>query len=502
LLTNTPILSLKNISKSFTGNNVLCLDSMDLFPGEVHCLVGENGAGKSTLIKIISGAYKPNEGRIIFEQKEFSHFSPKWAKENGINTIYQEIDLVPNLNGAQNICLGSEPLTKYGNIDKAYIKKGARKILKDMGVDVNLSIPIRNLKIAYQQLIAIAKALWLKSKVIILDEPTAVFTRSEIDILFAIIQKLKQQNIAILYISHHLDEIFEIGDRVTVLRDGNLVKTGVVSDFNKDSLIKAMVGRNVDFSQRNGKESNNKPVLLDIRNFSKQDVFTDINISLREGEIVGLAGLVGAGRTELARCLIGLDKFDSGMVELKGKAVKITSPNQALALGIGMLPESRKEEGLILVRPTGENIAYSLIEKKSGFLGNIQWNKIKKTVRKLIESFDIRPPKPLIQAQFLSGGNQQKVVFAKLIAAQCDILIMDEPTRGVDVGARSSIYQIIQGLRKEGKGILMISSDLTELISQTDRIMVMAKGHIVHELDARSATEEKILSYALQPKQV
>ena len=493
-----PILKLIDIKKSFTGNTVLCDINFELYPGEVHCLVGENGAGKSTLIKIISGAYEAEEGKLIYQGKEFTHYPPKWAIENGINTIYQEIDLVPNLTGAQNICLGDEPVDKFGNMDHEKINTGARQIIDEMGVDIDLTIPVGELKIAQQQMVAIASALWLKSKVIILDEPTAVFTRSEIDILFEIINRLKSQNIAVLYISHHLNEIFEMGDRVTVLRDGRQITSGCIDQFNKQLIIKAMVGREIEFHHRNGACSETVETILRVESLSRDGDFRDISFKVCPGEIVGIAGLVGAGRTELARCLVGMEKIDSGSVFYKDQEKRIRNPNHALYLGIGLLPESRKEEGLILVRPMGENIGYSLIEKKANLLGFINWSRIKSTVTGLINSFEIRPNNPLVQTQFLSGGNQQKVVFARLLAAKCDFLILDEPTRGVDVGARSAIYELMQKLKSQEKGILMISSDMPELLTQADRIIIMAKGRISGELIAKEATEEQILSYALQ----
>ncbi len=492
-----PIIKLEKITKSFSGNVVLNNIDFDLYPGEVHCLVGENGSGKSTMIKIISGAYQADSGKITYLGKTYVHLTPRWAKENGINTIYQEIDLVPSLNVAQNISLGSETINRWGNIDRNFIVKKSKDILDDMGMEIDLTIPVGNQKIAHQQMVGIAKALWLKSRVIILDEPTAVFARSEINSLFEIIRRLKKQGIAILYISHHLEEVFEIGNRVTVLRDGNLVRSGKIDEFDKSSLVKAMVGREIDLSRKKGRACVNSNELFRVEKLIRKDVIKDISFSINCGEIVGVAGLVGAGRTEMARCLVGVDHIDGGNFFLRGKKVRINSPNQALKMGIGMMPESRKEEGLVLERMMGENIAFSLVEKinKMGF---VPWSKVKIRVKELISSINIRPSNPLIQVQFMSGGNQQKVVLAKLMAARCNLLIMDEPTRGVDVGARSTIYKLMQQLKADGKGILMISSDMPEILTQADRILIMAKGKIVGELSCKEATEEKILSYAFQ----
>jgi ribose transport system ATP-binding protein len=490
-----PVLSLRKVNKSFAGITVLHDIDLDLYPGEVHCIVGENGAGKSTMIKIMSGAYAPDAGTIHYQDQEIKHLEPKWARENGINAIYQEIDLVPVLDAAENICLGNEPLKKNGQIDWQAVNQTARKILDDMGAQVDLGTPVENMKVAHQQMVAIAKALSINSKVLILDEPTAVFTGSEIDLLFSIIGKLKAQGIAIVYISHHLDEIFRIGDKVTVLRDGHLVRSGCVAEFDKNSLVKAMIGREIDFSLRNGKKDRGN-VVLEVRNLRSREV-KGVNISLCAGEIVGMAGLVGAGRTETARLILGADPKEGGEIILHGKQIEHMTPELALHLGIGMLPESRKEEGLVLGRSMSENIAYSLVKKSSRF-GVTPWRKIAAEANRLITALDIRPQNPNIQVTYMSGGNQQKVVLSRLMAAACDVLILDEPTRGVDVGARLEIYKLMQEMKKKGAAILMISSDLPEILTQADRILVMCKGSIVGELSAAEATEEKVLKLALQ----
>lgn len=492
----TPVLQLRNISKSFSGISVLKDVSLDLYPGEVHCLLGENGAGKSTLIKIISGAYQADEGTIKYQGKTVQQVTPKWARENGINTIYQEIDLVPALSAAENISLGNEPLKSGGNIDWETIYQRAKKVLGDIGVDIDIHTPVGRLKVAHQQMVAIAKALSLKSKVLILDEPTAVFTSSEVKILFRLIQQLKSKGIAILYISHHLDEIFQIGNRITVLRDGNLIRTAPVDDFDKNSLVKAMVGREIDLSKRHGAKSSGEE-LFRVEDLYRLGVVEKINFVLRRGEIVGVAGLVGAGRTEMARLLVGADSLDGGRIYLRGKQERINSPRKALSLGIGMVPENRKEEGIVSVRSMAENMAYSVVED-SARLGIVPWKRIKSLVKKLIANLEVRPQNPDIQVGFLSGGNQQKVVLGKWLAARCDLMIVDEPTRGVDVGARTEIYKLMQRLKEEGKAILMISSDMTEILTQADRILVMAQGRIVGELSSTEATEERILSLALQ----
>lgn len=495
--TKAPVLSIRDISKSFSGIQVLNNVNLDLYPGEVHCLVGENGAGKSTIIKIISGAYHADHGTVTFQGVQTKHFTPRWARENGINTIYQEIDLIPTLSVAENISLGNEPLKKNGEIDWSASRQRAEKIFNDMGgVPIDVNSMVGSLKVAYQQMVAIAKALSLNSKVLILDEPTAVFTSSEVEVLFAIISRLKSQGIALLYISHHLDEIFQIGDRVTVLRDGSVIRTGAVGEFDKNQLVKAMVGRDIDLSMRNNSALPGEEVLR-VAALTRKGMVSDINLTLHRGEVVGIAGLVGAGRTELARLIVGADKPDSGQVLLKRKPIKIHSLTQVLDAGIGMLPESRKEEGLVLIRSAYENAAYSLVVRQTRF-GLVSWRQIKQKVLDILKAIEIRPAKPNLQVYLMSGGNQQKVVLAKILSAQCDVIILDEPTRGVDVGARMEIYKVIQGLKQQGKSILMISSDLPEILTQSDRVLVMAKGRIVGELMNKDATEEKILSMALE----
>ncbi|HEX9012883.1 MAG TPA: sugar ABC transporter ATP-binding protein [Anaerolineaceae bacterium] len=491
-----PVLTLEHVSKSFSGVTVLKDIHLDFYPGEVHCLVGENGAGKSTLIKIISGAYQPDHGTITYRGQAIRNISPYWARFNGINTIYQEIDLVPSLSAAENISLGYEPATRAGNIDWLAVRRKAAQILADMGAELDINTPVANLTVAYQEMVAIARALSLNSRVLILDEPTAVFTSTEIDLLFGIIRKLKAQGIAIIYISHHLDEIFQIGDRVTVLRDGNLIRTGRIHEFDKQSLVRAMVGRDIDLSRRDAGVKMGEEVLR-VEGLSRGSSVCSASFCLHRGEIVGVAGLVGAGRTELARLITGADRPTGGKITLRGKAVRFRSPLQALHQGVGMLPESRKEEGLVLSRSMLENISYGMIEKWSR-LEIVPWKRIRGQGMELIETLDIRPRNPNLPSESMSGGNQQKVVLAKLLAAQCEVLILDEPTRGVDIGARMEIYRLMQEIKQSGKAILMISSDLPEILTQTDRILVMACGRIAGELASIDATEEKVLSIALQ----
>jgi ribose transport system ATP-binding protein len=492
---SAPILTLTAVNKSFSGVQVLQGVSFDLYPGEVHCLVGENGAGKSTLIKIISGAYRHDDGEISYFGQNLSRVDPRWAIGHGITTIYQEIDVVPDLSVMENIFLGREPRTRAGFIDQAAMRQRAGKLLEDIGVELDLTAPVGGLKIAQQQMVAIAKALSLESRILILDEPTAVFTASEVEALFRIIRKLKDQGLGIVFISHHIEEIFRIGDRITVLRDGRVTRTGPVSLFDKDSLVQAMVGRAISFSDR-APEAMPGEEILRVSDLGHSSFYQKISFGLRRGEIVGVAGLVGSGRTEMARGIFGADPITTGTLMVKGKRIRIRSPFQALARGIGMLPENRKEEGLVQVRPLVENAAYSAVQA-SARAGLVPWRRIRRMVRAVVQKVEAHYPSLNTEVRYLSGGNQQKVVIAKWLAARSDVLILDEPTRGVDVGARAEIYKLMQQFKQEGKAILMISSDLTEIITQSDRILVMAQGRIVGELSKEEATEEKVMSMAL-----
>ncbi|HUI72697.1 MAG TPA: sugar ABC transporter ATP-binding protein [Spirochaetia bacterium] len=492
---SSPLLALTGVNKSFSGVQVLHDVSFDLFPHEVHCLVGENGAGKSTLIKIISGAYRHDTGEISYLGRRLTHVSPRWAIGHGITTIYQEIDVVPDLSVVENIFLGREPRKRTGSIDWAAMRRQASKLLEDIGVELDLSATVVGLKIAQQQMVAIAKALSLESRVLILDEPTAVFTGAEVDALFRVIRRLKSQGLGLVFISHHLEEIFRIGDRVTVLRDGRVTRTGPVSDFDKNSLVQAMVGRPIDFGDRAPDTAPGEEILK-VSGLSRAGVYESISFSLRRKEIVGVAGLVGSGRTEMARGIFGADPITSGTLTVKGKKTRIRSPHHALAHGIGMLPENRKEEGLVQVRPLLENAAYSVVQASSRG-GLVPWRRIRKLVKAVVQKVEARYPSLNSEVRYLSGGNQQKVVIARWLAARSDVLILDEPTRGVDVGAREEIYKLMQQFKHEGKAILMISSDLPEILTQSDRILVMAKGRIVGELSAAEATEEKVMSVAL-----
>ncbi|MDR2553714.1 MAG: sugar ABC transporter ATP-binding protein [Treponema sp.] len=487
------------ICKSFAGVRVLHDVSLTLYGGEVHCLVGENGAGKSTLIKIISGAYFPDQGTINYLGQDRRQITLHWARENGINTIYQEIDLVPHLTAIENILLGAEPLSTLGNVNMKAAAARAMKLFERLGIIIPLNVPLGRLRLAQQQMVAIAKALHLNSRIIIFDEPTSVFTNKETEILFRIINELKAAGLAVLYISHHMEEIFKLGDRITVLRDGELIQSRPIGEFNKTTLIQAMIGRDIEFNREEMRYRTNVE-LLSVKNLSAGKIVNNVSFSLYQGELLGFGGLVGAGRTELMRLIAGVDRANSGKIFMHDRLVHIKSPRQSLRQGIGMLPENRAEEGIVAERPVKDNLSYSLIEKISR-LGLVKWKTIFRKSMDVIREMTVQPRDPQRLIKYLSGGNQQKVVLGKLLAADCDIVILDEPTRGVDVGARAEIYGIIRNMLKQGKAVIMVSSDMTELLSQSDRILVMCQGSIVAEIDGKDATEEKVLTCALGSRQ-
>ena len=490
-------LALNKVGKSFGPVNVLKGVSCEFRGGEVHCLVGENGAGKSTLIRIASGAHRADSGTVSLAGVEVEKYSPHIARERGVATIYQELDLIPNLNGAENIYLGVEPRKRFGRIDKEKLHRDALAILAGMKVSVDIGRPVQELGIAQQQMIAIAKALSRKCRLLILDEPTAVFTSTETRTLFDLIGHMRTEEIAIVFISHHMDEIFEIGDRVTVLRDGLVVSAGPIDDYDHDRLVRDMVGRQVVRQHRRAPSGGGEP-LLEVKGLSDGKMVRDVSFNVRKGEIVGMAGLIGSGRTEAARLIFGAESAKAGEVRLGGIVMTPSSPFEAIRLGIGMVPEDRKRDGLVLMRSVGENAGYTLACKLSR-AGLVPWSKIRREVGKQIAAVSVKPANVRAQVGRLSGGNQQKVMLSRWLAAGVSLLILDEPTRGVDIGARSEIYEVMRSLADQGMGILLISSDLPEVLSQSDRIVVMAKGRSVGELSGEEATEEAVMALAFRP---
>ncbi len=495
---NETILEFKGVSKDFPGVRALDKVDFDLKRGEVHALVGENGAGKSTLIKILAGVYPPMEGEIYYRGDKVAIRNPKAGLNMGISVIYQELNLVPYISVAKNIFLGREPHRKWLPflIDYPRLNEDAREILESIGSAIDTKVNAVELGVAQMQLVEMAKAFSIKASILVMDEPTASLTQKEIEELFRSIEEFKKKGIGIIYISHRLEEIFDVADRVTVLRDGKVMdtmKVGEVKDL--DEIIKLMVGRSMTayFSREFLKEKGE--VALDVRNLSREGALRNVNLHVRSGEIVGLAGLVGAGRTELARVLFGVDRYDDGEVQIFGKNVSMT-PAKSVALGIGFIPEDRKKEGLALILPLKENVIIASL-KKLFPRGLINPAKQSKAVNEYVKALRIVTPSLMRIVRFLSGGNQQKVVVAKWLCTQAKIFIFDEPTRGVDVGAKAEIHQLMNEMVKQGAAILMISSELPEVLHMSDRIYVMHGGRIVKELQGDEADQETVLKYAM-----
>ena len=486
------ILSMEHITKTYPGVKALGDVSISLHKGETLALVGENGAGKSTLIKVLSGAIVPDEGKITFDGQSYSEMTPLLSKELGIAVIYQEFNLMPTMSVAENIFMGESIQSKVVFNHNILVEK-SKKIFEEMGVKIDPTEKIRNLSVAYMQLVEIAKALSKNVRVLVMDEPTAPLTDDEVEILFSIIRKLKQRGVSIIYISHRLNEIFQITDRVVVMRDGMVVEEKPTVAIDRDMLIKAMVGREINdaYPKRNAKIGGE---ILRVEHLSGNGD-KDINFSLHKGEILGIAGLVGAGRTELARMIFGADPMEEGTLYLDGKEYRPGTPKHAIACGVGLIPEDRKRHGAILNLPIKWNITLPVLKKLSK-LQVINNKKENKLVDQLIEQIMIKTPSALQQAGNLSGGNQQKVVLAKWLAVNCKVLIFDEPTRGIDVGAKYEIYKLMNELCKAGIGIIMISSDMEEIIGMSDRMIILCEGNQTGELNRNEFSQELILSYA------
>jgi len=492
------ILNVEKVTKSFPGVVALNGVDFDLLPGEVHVIIGENGAGKSTLIKLLSGVYPKDSGRFLVDGKEVDIGSVHKAQTLGISTIYQEFNLVPELTVAQNIFLGREPLKKGTLglvVDKNLMEKRSGELLSSLSLDISPRVTIATLSIPQQQMVEVAKALSMESKILIFDEPTATLAEKETEALFRIIRVLKEKGIGIIYISHRLEEIRKIGDRVTVLRDGQYVGTLKIEEAGINDLIRMMVGRDIqDQFPRHYREPGE--VALELRGISRHGVLYDIHLRIHSGEIVGLAGLVGSGRTELARVIFGVDSPDSGEIRLFGKTEVIDSPMKATDLRLAFLTEDRKGLGLFQGLPVKENITIATLDQlfPNGF---IRPAKEERVAQDFVKKLRIQTPNLARLVRFLSGGNQQKVVLAKWLATQAKIFILDEPTRGIDVGAKQEIHRLIDAMVKEGIPVLMISSELPEILGMSDRVYVMHEGRISAEYSRGEATQERILRSAM-----
>lgn len=493
---NSFIIRLDNISKTFPGVKALDGIQLEVKKGEVHALVGENGAGKSTLIKILSGVYRPDEGGVIeIEGQEYQDLTPILSMRKGIAVIYQDFSLFPNLSVAENISINQEVEhnTRFLNWNK--MRQTAVKAIKRLGVDIDVDAQLGSLSTAKQQLVAIARALVYDAKMIVMDEPTSTLSKGEVAVLFSIIRNLKENGISILFVSHKLEELFEISDRFTVLRDGKYVGTYNREELNNDKLVSLMVGRKVDFSRYEGGKVGEP--LLDVRNLCKKGNFKDISFTLHKGEIVAITGLVGAGRTEVAKALFGLNVPDSGEVVLDGKTVEIKSTEDAVNNGIAFIPEGRQTEGLIVKKSVEDNITITILKKLLGKLGLVNLNKKREIATEWIRILSIKPPYPDMAVKDLSGGNQQRVVIAKWLATNPKVLIIDEPTNGIDVGAKREIHKLLRELATKGIGIIMISSELPEVLAISDKILVMRRGRIVATFDGSKATQEDIMNKAV-----
>jgi rhamnose transport system ATP-binding protein len=489
----TPTVELLKISKSFGSTPVLNDVDLTLYPGEVHALLGENGAGKSTLVKILCGVYVPDNGTIRLNGETVEFKTPAQARQAGIAVIYQEPTLFPDLSVAENIYMGRQPRRPGGLIDYPAMNRGVSAIMSQLAVPLRAQDPVLGLSIADQQIVEIAKALTFAAKVLVMDEPTAALSSAEVTRLFDVVKKLKGQGVALLFISHRLEEVFSISQRITILRDGEFIATGPVSDFTPDDVIRKMVGRGMATLFPKETAEIGKPV-LQVSGLRRAGVFRDISFEVRRGEIVALAGLVGAGRTEVARAIFGIDPFDEGGITIDGEPLENPNPAAAMTAGLALVPEDRQQQGLVMELSAKRNATLTLLRKLHRF-GLMAPIREKALAQEWTERMQFRGhlDEPV---RVLSGGNQQKVVLAKWLATQPKLLIVDEPTRGIDVGAKAEVHRTLSQLAKTGMGILMISSEMPEVLGMADRILVMHEGRLTGEFSRAEATEEKIMTAA------
>lgn len=494
-----PILEMKNINKAFNGITVLNQVNFSVEKGEVHALMGGNGAGKSTLMKILTGVYTADSGDILIEGKPVSIKSFDDAKANKISMIFQEFSLVPTLTVAQNIYLTREDKTSIGLLNDKECEKKTEVLLKELGVDIKPSDVVHNLGVGYWQMTEIAKALSQEAKILIMDEPTSSLTQTETEVLFKFINQLKAKGYAIIYISHRMDEIFEICDRITILRDGQYITTEDCSETDLDTVIQHIVGQEFDqaFEYQEREYSKEAPPIFEVKNVSAGDKVQNINLKIQPGEIVGIAGLMGSGRTELVRCLFGIDPIDSGEIYVDGQKRSINSAKEAIDAGIALIPEDRRVQGLVLEHSVKVNMILPILSKvnKGLFIDNKKANEIS---NQLVKKLNVKTDDIFKKSGLLSGGNQQKIVLAKWLANNPTVLLLDEPTIGVDIGAKTEIIEIIRELANSGKAILVISSEIPELLAMSDRVLVMHQGKIKKELQRTEIKSEEDLQYAIQ----
>lgn len=482
------------IRKSFGSNSVLRGVDFDIQAGEVHALMGENGAGKSTLMNILTGMHKADAGEIVINGENKRFDNPKEAEENGVSFIHQEMNTWPEMTVLENLFIGKELKNKMGWVKTKEMRTLAEATFADLGVQIELDEDVKKLSVGQQQMIEIAKSLMTNAQVIIMDEPTAALTEREIEMLFKIIYTLKAKNVAIIYISHRMEEIFKISDRITVMRDGVSIDTSLTKETTNDEVVRKMVGRDLeDYYPK--KNSEIGEVVFETKGLTKENRFENISFTVKSGEIVGFSGLMGAGRTEIMRSLFGIDELDQGEIYLEGEKITIKNPSMAIAKGIGFLTENRKEEGLLLDYSIRDNISLPSIDgfSKNGLIDTHAESDFAKL---LMERLHVKAEDQFDSVSSLSGGNQQKVVLAKWIGIGSKVLILDEPTRGVDVGAKREIYQLMNELADRGVAIIMVSSDLPEILGVSDRVLVIHEGHVAGELAKTEATEEKIMKLA------
>ena len=491
------ILRMEGISKRFGAVQALDHVHFELKPGEVHALVGENGAGKSTFLNIMSGSYGADEGKIWLQGQQMEWRSPLDAKLKGIIKVHQELQMIPEISVAQNMFLGNEIRGAFGTLDYRAMRRKANEMLKKLHAGFDSGVITKTLSTAQQQMVEIAKALLYDFQVLALDEPTASLTNKEIDELFKIVRSLREQGKSIIYISHRLEEIFEICDRCTVFRDGKYIDTVNVSEVDREELVRMMVGRDIGAENYHRKDPVKEDVILEIKDLSGSNGrFEDISFTLNRGEILGLAGLVGAGRTELVRAVFGADRIEKGKILLKGREVNISRPEDAIRNGIMLIPEDRKLQGFVPGLSNTANVALSNLDKyRKGPV--LDFGKMRTQVKELTDRLDVHPNDNSLQTRQLSGGNQQKIVVAKALNVEPEILILDEPTRGIDVNAKHEIYELIRALANDGKSIILISSELPEVLKLSDRILVMYEGRMTGELDGVTATEDEVMKYAV-----
>jgi ribose transport system ATP-binding protein len=486
------IIEMKDINKSFGAVKALKDINFSVKAGETMALVGENGAGKSTLMKILTGVYTKDNGTINIDGKDIKKNSPRIAQESGIFQVYQQFEMMEEMSVIDNICLGSKDYSKKGLVDYNKLKEDTQALLDHYKIPVKAEDKVGTLSAAMKQFISIAKVLYRKPKILVLDEPTAVLSDSEVNILWDIIDSLKNENVTIIYISHRLDEIFKLSDRITVMRDGEVITVLENKNLTKDDLITHMLGKNLGAMYvTKGKRRSDRKV-LEIEGFTNNHI-KNVTFKLYEGEILGIAGLVNSGRTETARAIMGIDRIKSGTIKINGKQVKIKNPTDAVRYGLFLAPEDRKKQAMVLCRPIRENISLSKLSTVTNKSGILKLRYEAKTIEELTRTLKVKMDNIESPVQDLSGGNQQKVVVAKAITADPEILIFDEPTQGIDVGARAEIYALLEKLRSSGKSIIIISSETEEIQGTCDRTIVMRSGHVTGELDSEEMQDTKLL---------